>query len=258
MQKRIKALFASLLLGAIFALAQGGDAAGSAVKVVHVHGNAQSIANAAGAYSGAHYMVSQELNAIVVRGTPDQVASVERTIEQLDAMNSAPTTRSATSKSLELTVYVIGGAQQPIEGADEISGEGLASVVKQLRAVFPYQHYALLSSMLLRSTQDSGASSNGMMRAMNAQRPANYNVSFKKADVSQENPPVIKLSGFHFDSRVPIVIGNSSLPSDFVTGEISVETHVDVREGQKVVVGKVNASNSDNCYFLVLSARLVP
>lgn len=38
---------------------------------------------------------------------------------------------------------------------------------------------------------------------------------------------------------------------------VATETDVDLREGQKVVVGKANLDNTDLALFIVLSARLV-
>jgi hypothetical protein len=39
--------------------------------------------------------------------------------------------------------------------------------------------------------------------------------------------------------------------------EVGVHTDIDVREGQKVVVGKANIDNADNALILVLTAKVI-
>lgn len=220
------------------------------MKIVRVHGNAQVIGRLlTGTYvSGTQYTVSDELKAIVLTGKPVNVARVEHVIQELDTLN-AVTPAASTERNIETTVYVISGAAESITGVQDGVGEALAPVVKQLRAIFPYNHYQLLSTMLIRSAQQAKTFTEGMMTSLpsdvaSAKQSAHYAISYDAAGL-HGSPPSIQLAGFRFESN----------------GEhwqVSIRTDIDLHEGQKVIVGKANVGNSDTCIFLVLSARLVP
>ncbi|MDQ2839445.1 MAG: hypothetical protein M3Y72_00055 [Acidobacteriota bacterium] len=237
----------------------------SIVKIVRVHGDARNIANLAGSGSGTHFEVSEALRAIVVRGRPTDVANVEKTIQELDALS--PSAASSAGKNVELTTYVIGGSMQPIAGTQEATGESLSPVIKQLRAIFPYTHYQVLSTMIMRSSQNGKASSQGMMRLQplpDVSQPSSYVISYDSAKVSDDASASIHLSNFRFSAKVPYVSGslrgnNSTYTTtQFQMMDVGIDTDVDLREGQKVIVGKANVAESDTCFFLLLVAKLVP
>jgi hypothetical protein len=183
-----------------------------------------------------------QLRAIVLRGKPADVAALETTIRELDS-NSA----DRGSKNVELTVYVLNGSSS---STAEEKLPAVAPVVKQLHAVFPYSNYQLLSTMLLRSGEGTPASTSGVLKGFgNSAAPSHYEVSYKAARVSaDEAGPSIHLSAFHFMLRVAIA------PSMFDAG---IDTDVDLRDGQKVVVGKSNIDSVDSALFVVLAAKLV-
>ena len=185
------------------------------------------------------------MKAIVLRGKPADVAALENTIRELDSASS-----NLGSKNVELTVYLLSGSGSSSPSATEEKLPVVAPVVKQLRAVFPYSNYQLLSTMLLRSGEGTPASTSGLLKGFgNSAAPSHYEVSYKAARVSaDEAGPSIHLMGFHFVLRVAIG------PSLFDAG---VETDVDLRDGQKVVVGKSNVETADSALFVVLVAKLV-
>jgi hypothetical protein len=124
------------------------------VKVVHVKGNAEGIAALAGRASGVNYEASTTLKAIVLRGEPADVANVERTIQELDNPNRESGAASGV-RNIELTIYAIAGSSEPLAGFEEVTGDALAPVLKQLRAIFPYKHYELLTTVLMRSAHQA-------------------------------------------------------------------------------------------------------
>lgn len=131
--------------------------------------------------------------------------------------------------------------------------EGMMSVVKQLRAIFPYKNYQLLSSMLLRSSEHAGATNRGNLKGLayagSNPMPGEYSIKYDEATVSSEQgKPVIHLQKFRFDASVPV----SNRPFS-----IGVGTDIDLPEGQKTVVGKANLETGDSALFVVLTARLV-
>ncbi len=271
---RISAVVLTLLLQSL-AFAQANTDANPAqmepvVKVVRVRGDANELARLACNNSGIGCTPSQALRAVVVRGRPADVARTEETIQKLDGFNAGPS--GGPTKNVETTVYVIAGSAEPIPGTQDVSGEALTPVVKQLRAIFPYNHYQLLSTMLLRSSEGSKAYASGLMKSVSTvpdySQPALYKLQYERATLSNDSGASIKLYNFSFTANVPVVSGtlkstSTGKPAPYSTTQFSltnigINSDVDLREGQKVVVGKVNVGDSNTCFFIVLSARLVP
>jgi hypothetical protein len=185
---------------------------------------------------------------IVLKGQPDAVASVEQTIHELDVPSTAP-----ASKDIEVIVSVIGASSGSNLSPGQEMPEGMAPVVKQLRAIFPYKNYQLLSSMLLRSREGTRAENKGNMKSLpntgdNAM-PGDYDVSYNETNVtSEQGKSVIHLRKFQFLTDVP---------TSHRMFNVVVATDVDLPEGQKTVVGKANVESSDSALFVVLTARVV-
>jgi len=215
-------------------------------KVVRLHyANPQVIAALVSPGSNVAVSADNTLKVIVLRGESTHVATVEQTIHELDAPATA-----TTSKDIELLVSVIGASNSPdVTAAAEMPGD-MAPVVKQLQAIFPYKNYQLLSSMLVRSREGSKAESKGIMKAIgSSSHPSNYHLAYDNASVASEDAkPMIHLSNFRFYALVPI---------GPVGSDVGVTTDVDLREGQKTVIGKADIGSSDSALFVVLTARLV-
>lgn len=212
------------------------------VAVVRVrYANAHAIAALLASGTPVTVNADGTLQVIVLKGEPDAVASLEQTIHELDVPSAVP-----ASKDIEVIVSVI-GASSDLPAGQEMS-EGMAPVVKQLRAIFPYKNYQLLSSMLLRSREGAKAENRGNMKslAVNNSDPISYYLGYVDGTVSSEQgKPVVHLRGFQFSAK------SSTLPS------INIETDVDLPEGQKTVVGKANVEKGDSALFIVLTAKLV-
>ncbi len=229
---------------------------GNVTKIVRVrYGSPRVLATMAGSSSGIHYQWDDSLGAIVLKGPPSAVESVEQTIRELDVPSS-----SSPSKDVEITVSVIGASNRPELLPQGEVPDSLTAVVKQLRAVFPYKNYQLLSSMLMRSREGTKAENQGIMQGFsgaNSSYPSPYNLVYEEANVtSLDGKPMIHLRNFRFfnHARVPV---NGSDSSQYTMSDVGLLTDVDLREGQKVVVGKANMENSDSALFVILSARLV-
>lgn len=225
---------------------------GTITKVVRVR-SAERIA-AMTQTNGVAIRGNNELGAIVIKGKPGDVAAAEKTIRELDSA-SGP----RGSRNLELTVYLLNGSNTASAGTPEDKVPAIIPVVKQLRAVFPYNEYRLVSTMLLRSGEGTKASSNGVLKGFENtaefSRPSTYFISYDSASISaDETAPTIHLSRLHFDLEIAIPNDKNNVRR----ADIGLATDVDLREGQKVVVGKSNIDNLDAALFVVLVARLVP
>ena len=224
-------------------------------KIVRVHNaNPEKLAAIVSAGNVA-IRADNALKAIVVRGNSADVATVEQTIRELDSSSSP-----GASRDVELMVYLVSGsnsAPTPSMPAEKLAA--LAPVVKQLRAIFPYNDYQLLSTMLLRSGEGTGTASTGLLKPFQngnsgSSYPTTYAISFNDATISQEGGrPSIHLRNFRFNTRPFIAISGTQAQNY----DIGIQTDVDLPEGQKVVLGKANIETADFAIFVILSAKLM-
>ncbi len=226
-------------------------------KVVRVH-NARAEKLAEMVVGGVPAVIhsNDALKAIVLRGKPADVAALEQTIRELD---SASTTMA--SRNVELMVYIVSGSNAaPTSPTPAEKLAALAPVVKQLRAIFPYSDYQLLSTTLLRSGEGSKTSSDGLLKAFQnvpGIPPSEYSIQYDSATISPDASPTIHLEHFRFGTRIAVPTGPPAPASQFRILPIGILTDVDLREGQKVVVGNSNIESADSAIFVILSAKLM-
>ncbi len=225
-------------------------------KLVRVrYADARTIAALIAHQTPVNVNADNTLKAIVLHGEPSTVASVEQLIRELDAPTTAPTT-----KDIEVLVSVIGASSSSEVPASGEMPEGMTPVIKQLRVIFPYKNYRLLSSMLMRSREGSRTRSQGIMKSSsNVSRPTDYLLAYQDASVVPENGrQTIHLERFQFNTRVPLATGSAGVQNtQFQMADVGISTDIDLREGQKTVVGKADIGSSDSALFVVLTARLV-
>src|SRR4051794_15951170 len=214
-------------------------------KVVRVrYGSATALAALAG--NGAPVSITGDniLRAIVINGEPKAVAEAERTIRELDTSTSA----APSSKDIELTIYVVQGSDKAGSASFPEKLATVAPVVKQLRSIFPYKNYELLSTMLLRAGGNTGAETYGIMTGLQdtppeiSAQPSTYHIRYDTSRVSSdEAPPVIHLSKFRFIAKVAVAVGSGHgdngkyTSAQWQMNDVGIQTDVDLKEGQKVV-----------------------
>lgn len=231
-------------------------------KIIRVHGDPEALANLAGHGLGVDIQANRTLGAVVVKGRAPAVADVERTIQELESIANA-----GGGKNIEVVFYLLTGAMQS-SSANSEGIEILAPVVKQLRAIFPFKNYQLLSTILMRSGQNSPSSSSGILNSPGEGReggpPSSYTISYDSATVSSDNPPMIHLRNLGFRGKVSYVTAafanaeGKATTTQYSQMDIHIQTNVDLHEDQKVVVGTSNIEPQGTTLFLVVSAKLVP
>jgi hypothetical protein len=230
-------------------------------KVIRIrYGNASKIAELISRGTSANVTADNVLSVIVLRGAPNSVASLEQTIHELDTPGTGQAVRA--HRDVELIVSVLGASDKTELLSQGQISEALTPVVKQLRAVFPYRNYQLLSSMLLRSSEGTPGGNTGVIKNMansgNLPQMSGYGVGFEQIIVSsEEDKPRIRIRNFSFKTSVPTLAGSIPNTTQWQDRDVLIRTDVDLREGQKVVVGKADVGSSDLALFVVLTARLV-
>jgi hypothetical protein len=150
--------------------------------------------------------------------------------------------------NIELTVYLLSGVAQG-ETADDVP-QDLAATVKQLRSIFNYKSYKLTESFLLRGRLGGSASAAGMLPGNTGM---NYEFRYVRALVSSETPPL-----FHINGLLILLYRNSRSEGKTVRNTVaSIQTDLDIREGQKTVVGKSSVSSTGDALILVIVPRIV-
>lgn len=211
-------------------------------KVIHVrYARAEAIRDLV-SRGGTTVTANNGLRALVIHGSTASVTATEEAIKQLDA--PLP---NELARDVELTVYVIGASAQSLP--EDRPTADLAPVIRQLKAVFLYGGYQLLDTMMIRSREGRQSHSDGILKSFPAAQsgPADHgfhvqcNFGERTEAVSDHT---ILLDKFEFTTRAD----NSG---------ITIDTHFDMQEGQKVVVGNTNIDGGDSALFVVASAKFV-
>lgn len=249
-----------LFLGLLLALAGVAPAAqepsseaakpqpGMIQKVVEVqHQKVQEIANLL-ANSAVAVKPNEHFRAISLYGPKDLVEALEIEIRRLDKPIMV------TSRNIELVGYLILAASKGTAG--QAVPKDLEPVVKQLQNVFGFQDFRLFETAFMRNREGTQieASGNARMLVVEQSPPASYSIRCLSTSISTTGDTrTIRLDGFRFGIRAPYSVGTSG---QFQFAEIGFITNLDIREGQKVVVGQSRVGEGEWALVLVLTARV--
>ena len=150
--------------------------------------------------------------------------------------------------NLELTVYLLSGVAQG-EAADDVP-QDLVATVKQLRSIFNYKSYKLTESFMLRGRLGAGAKAAGVLPGGAG---LNYEFRYGFVSASSETPPLFRINALRILLTRPHRVGGENV----VDTVASIETDLDIREGQKTVVGKSSVSSSGDALILVIVPKIV-
>jgi hypothetical protein len=240
----VKKLLLTVLAAAVLALPARAEE--PIIKLIELkYADVHLIRPLLGGYS-AHINAGASDRVFTVAGTKEVVAEIEEMIKKLDV----------PEPDIELTVYMLVASAQP-DGTTALAPE-LDPVIKQLKGVFSYRAYRLLDSFVLRARVGHGADSDGFLTALAANMPGGaqttYSFFFRNSAISGvDKNRVVRLDDVRLRVRVPHASGGGVNYS-----ESAIHTDFDVREGQKVVVGKSSlVDGSDGALILVVSAKIV-
>ena len=184
------------------------------------------------------------MHVIIVRGTQDAVAAVEEMIKKLDV----------AQPNIELTVYLVAGGAEAKQGnAGDIPAD-LAPTVKQLHGLFTYKNYRLLESFVLRGRDGRPGAASGAI----AGTTSTYDFRYGAATVSGSTPRTVHFDSLSLNIGIPIrPVSFDKNGNPLTSPSGGLRTDLDVREGQKVVVGKSSVNGTDEALILVVTAKVV-
>ncbi len=198
---------------------------------------------------GVPITADRNLKVLAVRGTPDLLDAIGEAIKRLDVPPSIP-------HNIEMTVYMMMAAMKDTSGIDV--PKELDPVIKQMRLLFPYKEYRLVETALIRVRDGNGGSVSGMMPKL-SDSPASttYSLRVGSAGVGSETKDrAIRINNLRLDLKVP-VRRRAGDNNDYFMSDAAISTDVDIREGQKVVVGKAGLDGSEGALILVLTAKVL-
>jgi hypothetical protein len=237
----MKRLILALALIAMPTLAQvAQDPTERVQKLVTLkYADAQSVASLLHDF-GVELRVDVRMKVIAVSGQRNRVTTAEDAIKQLDVP-------AAGQKDIDLTVYFVVASDQANVTGSPIPKE-LDSTVATLKGAFPFKNYVMLDVLALRSRSGASAEASGQLTGG---RLTTFSVRAASLD---GDVSVIRLDSLHAGLRVPV--GGGGEKPNYVDTGISTNV-VDVKEGQKLVVGRSSLNGPDTALFLVLIAKVV-
>ncbi len=186
---------------------------------------------------GVAVRADTRLKMIALTGRRANVTTAEEAIKQLDVP-------AAQQKDIELTIYFVVGTDQPNGSGNPIPAD-LQSMVSALKSTFPFKNYGLLDVLFLRTRSGSGADASGQF--------SSRITTFRIGSASLEPDGMIRLERLHAGLRNPVADGPNKIT--YVDTGISADV-MDVREGQKLVVGRSSLDGPEKALFLVLVAKV--
>ncbi|HUK16718.1 MAG TPA: hypothetical protein VLW65_09905 [Bryobacteraceae bacterium] len=192
------------------------------------------------------FSFNDEMKVITLRGPKDVVDAAVAMIKQLDV----------PPKDIDLTIYyLVGAAGESTLGTPP--PKELDPVVAQLRNAFTFKSYRLLDVLALRTRTgdrvDSGSILGSLETPPNAAAATIQGSFHIRSATLAPDGSAIRLEDMRNVVRWPVIYGNGN---GFNYTELSLNTDIDIKEGQKVVVGRLGISH-DQALFLVLTAKVV-
>jgi hypothetical protein len=194
--------------------------------------------------------VVRGLGTIAVAGAADAVAAVEEVVRQIDVPR--PTSQRRADRNIEFVAHLILAQHTTGGGLDPVPAE-LDPVLAQLKGLLTYRSYGLIDTALLRTRESAGTSTNGTIRAVPPNLKSGfYGLTLNRIGLSSDDKGRLIGAAVHLQANLVEMDGSKELHH-----EGNIDTTLDLREGQKVVVGKANIDGSQSALILVLSAKVI-
>jgi hypothetical protein len=245
-------VFALLLIALPLAAQEAQPKAPPPVAAPHVqklfllkYADPAHVANLLGVFN-ASVRPDSDMHALAVETTSAAtMTAIEEAIQRLDVP-------SAASKNIEMTAYLLIGNEtagtEPSAMPKELDG-----VVTQLKNAFAFKSYRLLDILALRTRVGQRASTSSLGRPMQmgaTSAPPITQFRINSAGIGSDETTV-RIDGLNLDSRIPVATGSGQ----FSYQNVGLSADVDIKQGQKVVIGRVSVAES--ALFVVLTAQVV-
>ena len=230
----MKRLIPAALFLAVYAFAQGPPT----TKVVSVkYADPRDIASLVQMYN-LRSSVNPDLRVVQLTGSTADIAAAEAAIARFDV----------PPKTIELVVHFVVGSDQPNLAGSPVPAD-VRDVISQLKSTFTFKDYRMLDTLSLRTRAGSNAETSGVVSSPGSGAPRLTQFSIRKATVSEDG--VIRIDRMHAGLRIPV---SAAQKVDYIN--TGIDQDVDVKEGQKVVVGRASLEGPEKALFLILTAKV--
>jgi hypothetical protein len=194
-------------------------------------------------FKGVMIRADPEFKTLTVRDFPENLATIEEAIKRLD-------TPAAPRPNIELHMHILVASNTG--GATAQLPDELKDVITQLRGTLSYRNYELAASVVQRLTETprglhgSGTAEIAYASAPNPTVSLTYDYTINSVSLAQ-NPAgdkTIQIGEFSFGTRPNTANINGS-----------VQTALNLRDGEKVVVGTTTIR--DRGLIIVLTAKVL-
>lgn len=185
---------------------------------------------------------------VVLQGQKVEVEGIEDLIKKIDV----------PPLNIEFTFELISGSKTAGKVSDFPAG--LNGVAKEMKNLFGFQTMMLVDTLTIRSQEGKDSNANGPFPSPTADLNApkgNYQIEIKQAVANGiKGSRLVRIGSLRFNGKIPFVYGPGG-NNQYSMSDMGISTGLDVREGQRVVVGKVGMDSSSNPFFLVVSCKVV-
>jgi hypothetical protein len=211
------------------------------------YASANRVANVLRPYGAVN--PDDQLKTITVQGRKSLMPEIEQIIQRFDVP-------PPPVQNIDVTIYLMSALGQPSAGS--VPPE-LEPVVKQLKGIFSYKGYQLIDTQVIRVREGHGGEASGVVdSAGKSDMKTISQIKFRAASVSaDEKGRAIRIDRLQVGLKIPVTSLDSSGAKQYQYLDTGISTDVDIREGQKVVVGKANMDGSDRASIVVLTAKVV-
>lgn len=191
------------------------------------------------------------LRQVVIVGNPDHVAHAEELLRKFDV---APVSEPRKpERSIEFTIHLLGAYLEP---SDTARGgpvpAGLDPVVKEMRSAFAYKTFRLLDAIPVTTRPNRRTEYSGILPS------AAVGTSLKHFyKIVVDGGPQIMEDEKTIATQIKFTVDVPNEASGTKAGETGIGTALTIREGQKVVLGKIRLDAGDNAVFLVVTAKIL-
>jgi hypothetical protein len=208
---------------------------------------------------GIGLVIKQSGDIVVITGPPERVDTAEAILKQLD-VPPPPPSPVEQKKDIQLTAYMIIASPSATTGTPV--PKDLDSAISQVSSIFPYKSFNMFDAVLMRMVEGEGRdASRGHVSGALPQGQqtfaggGSYDFSVQAVGLTPATPAnLLRLHNLSLQLR--ILAGVDKDGKDKYQ-QVNIDTNIDMKEGQKIVVGKANIDGSENALIVILTAKVV-
>jgi type II secretory pathway component GspD/PulD (secretin) len=191
------------------------------------------------------------LHTVAISGSSEAVANAEQLMRRFDTPAAEDRTRQ-----VQLSLYLVEATDQATTEI-RIPAE-LTSALEQLQKAFGYKAFRLIDTIILQSREHSEFSISGNLAGTPdaAGQKTHYTAQYRSISYVEAQKAVY-VNGLRFDMRVPILVsppGSNNTQASFA--DSGIRTDLTIRDGQKLVLGKLTKDQGERGMFLIVSSKV--